>query len=158
MFSNIASFRDWLVDSTYFAKILTEFRAMIFSLNYAYFASRFVLFVVFCMTRKIMKICVMCEIYCDYRFLNAFFMFYFPIDRHEIHVKLVHINSRWIETITYRVTLNEMFVCNSLIYIRMSKFWRNVLTKTVIFRSFWFVCMLKYDEMCYNDSWTACGE
>ena len=53
-------------------------------------------------------------------------MLYSSADRYEIHVKLVHINSRWIGTIVYRVTLNEMFVCSSLIHVCILQSCRDV--------------------------------
>ena len=49
-------------------------------------------------------------------------LLYSSIDRYEIHVKSAHINSRWIGTIAYRVTLNEMFNRRSLIHARMFRF------------------------------------
>ena len=56
----------------------------------------------------------------------AQFMFYFPIICYKIHVKLVHISVYWIETIIYRMILNEMFVCTFSIHARMFKFCQNV--------------------------------
>ena len=51
----------------------------------------------------------------------TFFTLYFSINCYEIHVKLIHINFRWIETIIYRVTLNFF-----LIVVHMFRFCRNV--------------------------------
>ena len=76
-------------------------------------------------------------------FLKTQFLFYFLIMCYEIHVKLIHINFRWIETIIYRVILNEMFVCNFLIHVSCLDF---VEMFKCTFRNFWFVYMLKYDE------------
>ena len=88
----------------------------------------------------------LCEIFCDHHFVNALFMFYFLIICHEIHVKLAHINFFWIEMIIYRVTLNEMFVCNSLIHARMhARIWRNVWNLLVTYL-FLFTCS-DFDEM-----------
>ena len=80
--------------------------------------------VVFCMTKKNHEIscCVR-----NFRWSFAHFMFYFSIICYEIHVKLIHINARWIETIIYRVVnWIEIFVAH--------------------FR-FMFACLLKYEKM-----------
>ena len=65
-------------------------------------------------------------------FLNAQFMLYFLIVCYDIHITLIHVNARWIETIIYRVTYNEMFVRRFLIHARMSEFCRNVLQRHYI--------------------------
>ena len=76
---------------------------------------------------------------------NASFMFYFLIICYDIHVKLIHINFCWIETIIYRVILNEMFVCNfhSCLHV---KFCQNILHRYYILQ-FVFAHILKYNEM-----------
>ena len=69
--------------------------------------------------------------------------FDFSINRYEIHVKLIHINYCWIETIIYRVILNEMFVCNFSIHVCMSKFCQDVLR--IIF------CNLRFNVCLWFD-------
>ena len=101
------------------------------------------------LTRKNHEILCLCEIFCDHHSLKTQFLFYFLIVCHEIHVKLIYINSRWIETIIYRMTLNEMFACNFLIHVSCLNFVE--MFQWFIFRSFWSACMLKYDEIfCFT--------
>ena len=80
---------------------------------------------------------VVCEIFCDHHFLNAQFMFYSLIICYEIHITLIHINTRWFETIIYRIIYNEMFARKSLIYVRMFRFCQNVYND-FIFCNLWF--------------------
>ena len=101
--------------------------------------------VVFCMTRKNHEILCFSEIFRDHHFLKTQFLFYFLIICYEIHVKLIHINFRWIETIIYRVILSEMFVCNFLIHVSCLD--SVEMFQWFIFRNFRSVCMLKYNEM-----------
>ena len=65
--------------------------------------------------------CIVCEIFCDRRLLHVWFMLYFSIVCYEIHIKLAHVNARWIETIVYRMTYHETFARSFLIHARMSK-------------------------------------
>ena len=127
-------------------EILTRFRATISLMNYVL---QIVLSwtincssIVFCLIKKVMKLC------CVRDFLRSFahFMLCFSIICYEIHVKLIHINVRWIETIIYRVILNEMFVCTFSIHVRMFKFCQNV-CNDLYFAICDFTHMLKYDEM-----------
>ena len=157
IFNSIASLRALICR---FDLFFTKLWTMIFSLNYACFANKFwheqsiALFIVFCMTRKIMKICAECEIFYDHQFLKAHFLFYFLIICYEIHVKLIHFNSRRIETIIYRVTLNEMLVCNFLIHVRMFKFCQNV-CNDIVFCNLWFclhvdLCSMFDKSFCFE--------
>ena len=107
----------------------------------------------------------MCKIFYDRYFLNAQFVFHFLIVCYEIHLKLIHIKFNWIETIIYRVNLNEMFVRNYwfmlacfdfvkifvtisyfAIMIRLHvKIWRNV-WRMFVTCLFLFICS-DFDEM-----------
>ena len=146
-------------DLTYLWKISTRLWTMIFSLSYACLTNRriFSLIVsrsydvwdcidnVLCMTRENHEVSCFSEIFRDHHFLKTQFLFYSLIVCYEIHVKLAHINSRWIETIAYRVTLSEMFVCNFLIHASCLN--SVEMFQWFISRNFRSVCMLKYDEM-----------
>ena len=43
-------------------------------------------------------------------------MLYSPVVCYEIQFKLAHANARWIGTIAYRITYDEMLACRSLIH------------------------------------------
>ena len=92
--------------------------------------------VVFYMTEKNHKILCLCEIFSIFIFVNAQFMFYFLIVCYEIHVKLIHINSRRNETIVYFIIYHEMFVRNFLIHV-CSNFVK-IFCNDIIFCNVWF--------------------
>ena len=118
----------------------TKFRIM-FLMSYACFANNFVMTIncfIHCVLYDEKKSWnrVACEIFCDYHFLNAQFMFYFLTVCYEIHIKLAHINFCWIEKIAYHVIYDEMFVRNFLIHVcsNLDKMFCN----DIIFCNLWF--------------------
>ena len=165
IFSNIASsFAHWLVKLTYLWKNLTKSWAMILSSSYACSVSKFCfptsvvlhdvkgcIDVVPCMTRKSHE--VLCCVR-NLRRSSAHFMLYFPVVCYEIHVKLIHISARWIETITYRVTLNEVLSCSSLIHVSCLN--SVEMSEWLISRKFW-SCLHVLDlTSSYVSIWTRC--
>ena len=87
--------------------------------------------------------------FCDHYIVNTQFIFYFLIICYVIHVKLIYFNFHCIETIIYRVICNEMFVANFwfiFVCLNFVKMFYN----DIIFCIFWFVRMLKYNEMSFN--------
>ena len=152
----------WFAKLIYLWKISTRFRAMIFLMNYSL---QIILSwtincssIVRCMIKKVMKLC------CVRDFLRSFahFMFYFPIVCYEIHVKLTHISARWIETIAYRVILNEMLVCTFSIHVRMFRFCQDVCSDNLwsyahvkIWRDVIDVCFVVW-LFSYASVWTSC--
>ena len=105
-------------------------------------------------------------------------MFYFLTICYEIHIKLIYVNARWIETTNYRMIYYEMFVryflihvcsnsvkmfCNDIIFCnlwfyacsnmisnRMFQFERNFLTIDLYFAFDWFITYLSFDEMFWQ--------
>ena len=109
---------------------------MIFSLNYVHWRY------CFAWRKNVMKLC------CVRDFLRSFahFMFYFPIICYDIHIKLIHINARWIETIIYRVNRIELFDAHFRFMFACLNFVKIFVT-TLYFAIYNFTHMLKYDEM-----------
>ena len=65
----------------------------------------------------------------------AHFTLYSSIVCYEIHVKLVHISVRWIETTVYRVIFDELLSRKSLIHVCMFRFCQDVLQRHYILQS-----------------------
>ena len=100
----------------------------------------------------------MCEIFFDDHFLNAQFMFYSLIVCYEIHIKLVHVNVCWIETIVYRVICDEMFVRKFLIHTRIFKSCRDVCQ--MIYISQFLICLharIWFLFVCFNANEMFCN-
>ena len=110
------------------------------------------------MIRKVMKLCCVRDLLRSF----AHFMLYSSIVCYEIHVKLVHITARWIGTIVYRVTLNEMLVCTFSIHARMTKFCQDVCSDNLwlyahvrIWRDVIDACLVVW-LLSYASVWTSC--
>ena len=136
-----------------FQKLRTMMSLMSYALQFILSWAINCLSIVLCIIKKIMKLCCVRDLLRSF----AYFMLYFPIVCYEIHVKLAHINARWIEMTTYRVIYDEMFVCKFLIHARMSVLCRDVCSDSylaiydrVCMFVIWFLCMLNSNEMSWQ--------